>query len=218
MNIQENVRKIRAELDEINSSARIVAATKTRTLDEIRQCMETGLCLAAGENRVQELTAKYTPEFRWDFIGQLQTNKVKYVVGKAELIHGFDRIALAEALQKECEKKNTRQKVLVEINTGEEENKGGIFLGDLDRFLDETSAFDRIEVVGLMAVAPVFYSEDMLKKAFTDTYEAFFRRKSDVFKELSMGMSGDYKIAAACGATIVRPGTAIFGARSYQQL
>lgn len=215
MSISENVRKIREELDKINPLTRIVAATKTRNPEEIKECMETGFCLAAGENRVQELTEKYTTEFRWDFIGRLQTNKVKYVVGKAELIHSFDRIGLAEALQKECVKKNTVQKVLVEINTGEEENKGGIFLGDLDEFLDETAAFDRIEVAGLMAVAPAFYSEDMLKKVFSDTYEAFFRRKSATFNELSMGMSGDYKIAAACGATIVRPGTAIFGARSY---
>lgn len=214
--IQENVIEIRKKLNEVNPSTGILAATKTRTIEEIRDCLSTGLVLGAGENKVQELRDKYTPDFRWDFIGQLQTNKVKYVVGKAELIHSMDRISLAEEIQKECRKKSVRQKVLIEINTGNEESKGGISLSNLDAFLEELQRFDLISVVGLMAVAPVFYTSDELKKTFDGVYEAFFKRKSATFDTLSMGMSNDYLIAAECGANLVRPGRAIFGERQYK--
>lgn len=213
--IQDNVRRIREELDAVSQNVAIVAATKMRTIEEIRSCMETGLVLAAGENRVQELTEKYTSDFRWDFIGRLQTNKVKYIVDKATLIHSMDRVGLAEVVQKECVKHDKKQDVLIEINTGEEEAKGGIFLRDLDAFLQEMAKFDRIVVKGLMAVAPVTYGEDELKKTFESVYEEFFKRKNGTFDTLSMGMSGDYLIAAKCGATMVRPGRAIFGERSY---
>lgn len=216
MDIAENVRKIRKELDRVNKATRIVAATKTRNYEAVKACMDTGLVLAAGENRVQELMEKYTEEFRWDFIGRLQTNKVKYIVGKVELIHSLDREELAEAVQKECSKHNFRQKMLIEINTGEEESKGGIKIEELDNFLDSVAKYDKIEVNGLMAVVPIFYTEEMLRKTYERVYEAYFKRKSEIFKELSMGMSGDYLIAAESGATIVRPGTAIFGERSYK--
>ena len=213
--IEDNVRRIREELDSVNKRVQIVAATKTRTIDEIRTCMQTGLVAAAGENRVQELTEKYDPSFRWDFIGRLQTNKVKYIIEKATLIHSLDRVGLAETIQKECVKHVKKQDVLIEINTGEEEAKGGIFLRDLDAFLEEIACFDRIVVRGLMAVAPVYYTENELRKTFDTVFNAFDVRKNDVFDTLSMGMSGDYLIAAKCGATMVRPGRAIFGERSY---
>lgn len=216
MDIAENVRKIRKELDRVNKATRIVAATKTRNYETVKACMDTGLVLAAGENRVQELMEKYTEEFRWDFIGRLQTNKVKYIVGKVELIHSLDREELAEAVQKECSKHNFRQKMLIEINTGEEESKGGIKIEELDNFLDSVAKYDKIEINGLMAVVPIYYTEEMLRKTYEWVYEAYFKRKSEIFKELSMGMSGDYLIAAESGATIVRPGTAIFGERSYK--
>lgn len=216
MDIAENVRKIRKELDRVNKATRIVAATKTRNYEAVKACMDTGLVLAAGENRVQELMEKYTEEFRWDFIGRLQTNKVKYIVGKVELIHSLDREELAEAVQKECIKHNFRQKMLIEINTGEEESKGGIKIEELDNFLDSVAKYDKIEINGLMAVVPIYYTEEMLRKTYERVYEAYFKRKSEIFKELSMGMSGDYLIAAESGATIVRPGTAIFGERSYK--
>ena len=215
MTIQENVKNIAEELKKINSSASIIAASKTRSIEEIRACMETGLVLGVGENRVQEFREKFTPDFRWDFIGRLQTNKVKYIVGKADTIHSMDRIALAEEIQRECQKKDVKQKVLIEINSGEEESKGGIRLDELDAFSDELSKFDRIIVSGLMAVAPVFYSEEELEKTFDNVYNAFFKRKTDVFSVLSMGMSNDYLIAAKCGANVVRPGRAIFGERNY---
>ena len=215
MNIRDSVTELRRKLDEINPAVQIVAATKTRTIEEIRECMDTGLCVAAGENRVQELRDKYVPDFRWDMIGRLQTNKVKYVVGRAELIHSLDRLELAEAIDKEAKKHGLIQDVLIEINSGEEESKGGILLADTDAFLDKLSALSNLKVRGLMAVAPVYYSEDQLKKTFTDVYNVFARLKSDDFRYLSMGMSGDCFIAAECGANIVRVGRTIFGERNY---
>ena len=215
MTITERIIEIRKTVDKINPSAEIVAATKTQDITAIRECMGTGSVVAAGENRVQELIGKYTPEFRWDFIGRLQTNKVKYIIGKVDLIHSLDRLSLAEQIEKECKKTGIKQKVLIEINGGEEENKGGINLNDLDSFLDELSAFSHIDVCGLMAVAPVDYTESQLKKVFDGIYEAYFKRKNPVFKYLSMGMSNDYEIALNCGANIIRPGRVIFGERCY---
>ena len=213
--IEQNVREIIEKLKEVNPATKLIAATKTRTQEEIRVCMDTGLVLAAGENRVQELTQKYMPEYRWDFIGQLQTNKVKYIIDKAELIHSVDRTALADVIQKECVKHNKKQKVLVEINTGKELSKGGIDEEDMDAFLDELTRYDRIVVSGLMAVAPVFYTPEETEKAFDSLYELFAKRQNAVFNTLSMGMSNDYLIAAKCGANVVRIGRAIFGERSY---
>ena len=215
MSIRESVTELRKKLDEINPSVQIVAATKTRTIEEIRECMDTGLCVAAGENRVQELRDKFVPDFRWDFIGRLQTNKVKYVVGRAELIHSLDRIELAEAIDKEAKKRGVIQNVLIEINSGEEESKGGILLGETEEFLDKVSAYGNLKVKGLMAVAPAFYSEDLLRKTFTDVYNEFARLKNSEIEYLSMGMSGDCFIAAECGANIVRVGRTIFGERIY---
>ncbi len=215
MSIRESVTELRKKLDEINPSVQIVAATKTRTIEEIRECMNTGLCVAAGENRVQELRDKFVGDFRWDFIGRLQTNKVKYVVGKAELIHSLDRIELAEAIDKEAKKRGVIQNVLIEINSGEEESKGGILLGETEEFLEKVSAYGNLRVKGLMAVAPAFYSEDLLRKTFTEVYNEFSRIKNGEIEYLSMGMSGDCFIAAECGANIVRVGRTIFGERNY---
>lgn len=213
MSIQESVIALRKKLDEIDKRVQIVAATKTRTIEEIRQCMDTGLCLAAGENRVQELREKYVPDFRWDLIGQLQTNKVKYVVGKAALIHSLDRPELAAAIEKEAVKHNIVQDVLVQINSGNEESKAGIELSETDRFLKELSEYKHIRVCGLMAVAPLFYTEEQLRETFSAVHAEFKKREDEVFRYLSMGMSNDCFIAAECGANIVRVGRAIFGER-----
>ncbi len=214
MTIAESVRRLREQIDEVNRDTKIVAATKTRTIEEIRACMETGLCLAAGENRVQELTEKFVPDFRWDFIGQLQTNKVKYVVGKAALIHSLDRMSLAEEIERVSAKRGLVQDVLIEINTGKEESKGGVFLEDVDFFCDRIAPLEHLRVRGLMAVAPQDKSEDELRRLFDGVYEKFFSMKSDVVCELSMGMTNDCLIAASCGATVVRVGRKIFGERN----
>ena len=223
----KTVQDIYAELHSVNPKCRIVAATKTRAIEEIRAVMDTGLVLAAGENRVQEFNEKYTPDFRWDFIGRLQTNKVKYLVGRATLIHSLDRLELAREIERVSANRGVVTEVLVEINSGKEESKGGVFLEDVDRFLDEIAAFSHIKVRGLMAVAPIApqnqdiadaanqNTEDQLKKLFDEVYEKYAKLARGDFDTLSMGMSNDYLIAAACGANVVRLGRALFGERRY---
>ncbi len=217
MDIAANVRKIKAEIEAINPEASIVAATKTMSVAAINECMATGLVDAAGENRVQELTEKYTDAYPWDFIGNLQSNKVKYLVGKVRLIHSLDRISLAETIEREYEKRGLICKALIEINTGNEPNKGGIPLDDVERFIEELNRFSHIEICGLMAVTPLNADENTLGKLFDAAYEKYFKLTTDVFRYLSMGMSNDYLSAVKSGANIVRPGRAIFGARDYKK-
>lgn len=213
METAERIKFIASELRSVNAGCELIAATKTRTIEEIREAMATGLVAAAGENRVQELTEKFTDEFRWDFIGRLQTNKVKYVVGRAALIHSVDRLGLAEAIEKESAKRGLVTNVLVEINAGREESKGGIFLEETERFCERLAVFPHLRVRGMMAVAPIYYNEDESKRAFEEVYGVYRDLKNGDFRYLSMGMSNDYLIAAACGANLVRLGRAIFGER-----
>ena len=215
MDIVDNINGIISEIHAVNPECKLVAATKTQSIDAIRKAMGTGLVLAAGENRVQELTEKYVPEFRWDFIGQLQTNKVKYIIDKVDLIHSVDRLNLAETIEKESSKRRKVTDILMEINSGKEESKGGIYLEDAEKFRDELSAFEHIRLRGIMAVAPAYYTEEELKFTFDSVYEVFHKLKSDDFTYLSMGMSNDYLTAVKSGANLIRLGRAIFGARQY---
>ena len=217
MEIAENIRTIAEKIHSINPDCRIVAATKTRTLEEIRKAMDTGLILAAGENRVQELIEKFVPDFRWDFIGVLQTNKVKYIIDKVALIHSMDRLSLAEAVEKESAKHGKITDVLIEINSGKEETKSGIYLEDAEKFSEQLSVYPHIRVCGMMAVAPLYYGQDELRRTFDEVYSTYARLKSDVFRYLSMGMSNDYLTAVECGANLVRLGRAIFGERRVLQ-
>lgn len=211
--ITENIYKLRAEVDGINPACEIVAATKTRSLTEIKEVASTGFISAAGENRAQELVEKYDDGLVWDFIGRLQTNKVKYIVGKVRLIHSLDRMSLAEAIEKESVKKNVISDVLIEINTGREENKGGIFLEDAESFYEKLSVFPHIKVRGLMAVAEKKDGQS-LREVFDEVYKTFDRMRSEDFRYLSMGMSNDYVAALESGSNMIRPGRIIFGERA----
>ncbi len=213
MNIIENINVIVDNINKYNAGAKLVAATKTRSIEEIFTALSSGKILAAGENRVQELLDKFDKSIRWDFIGQLQTNKVKYIVDKVELIHSVDRINLAQVIDKEASKINKVQDILIEINSGKEETKGGIYLENAVSFLEELSCFSHIRVRGIMAVAPIFYSKDELRKTFDEVYNVYQRIKSKDFCYLSMGMSNDYVEALKSGANLIRLGRAIFGER-----
>lgn len=215
MGIEENVKRIFEEVTKINKDVEIVAATKTRTIEEIRTCINTGLVVAAGENKVQELLSKYVDDFKWDFIGQLQTNKVKYIIDKVRLIQSLDRESLAQTIEKECIKHSKIQECLIEINTGSEESKGGIELSELDNYIDIFAKYEHIKIAGLMAVAPAELTEEELKRLFDGVYNEFSKRKNAQFRYLSMGMSNDYLTAVKSGANIIRPGRSIFGARIY---
>lgn len=214
MNIYDNLSVVLDNINKYNKDAQLVAATKMQPIERIAEVIQTGKVLAAGENRVQELLSKYDRSFRWDFIGQLQTNKVKYIVDKVELIHSVDRINLADVINKESAKIDKVQDILIEINAGKEEAKGGIFLEDTTKFLEEICAFPNIRVRGMMAVVPLYYEGDILKNTFDSVYKVFANLQNKEFCYLSMGMSNDYVQALQSGANLIRVGRAIFGERA----
>jgi pyridoxal phosphate enzyme (YggS family) len=213
MSIRSNIIEIAQSIDKCNKEVELVAATKTQSIDAINSAMSTQLIAAAGENRVQEFLTKYESSLTWDFIGQLQTNKVKYIIDKVRLIHSVDRYNLAQTIDKEAKKINKKQDILVQINSGKEETKSGIYLENIDAFLEEISSFENIQIRGIMAVAPLYYNEEELKLTFDKVYAKYSLLKTDSFNYLSMGMSNDYLIAVNSGANLIRLGRAIFGER-----
>ena len=177
-----------------------------------------------GESRVQELLPKYEAlpkDIRWHFIGHLQTNKVKQVVGKVDLIQSVDRLKLLQCIQEEARKQNIIQDILLEINVGEEESKSGFGIVDILPLVEKISDFPNVRLRGLMAIPPICENPGDNDKFFLEirnlavdiTAKKYDNVSVDI---LSMGMSGDYADAIACGSTMIRVGTAIFGARNYQ--
>ncbi|MCL2630664.1 MAG: YggS family pyridoxal phosphate-dependent enzyme [Firmicutes bacterium] len=193
----------------------IVGASKTRSISEIRNLYETGHISAFGENRVQEFLEKYDSAFTWDFIGQLQTNKVKYIIDKVRLIHSVDRESLLKEIDLRAGKIGKVQKILIEINSGNEESKGGISVKDGEAFAKTVEGYKNISLAGVMAVAPLDISKEELKTLFMPVHELFIKLKSQypTVKYLSMGMSSDYEVAIECGSNMVRLGTVLFGDR-----
>ena len=202
--------------DSVPDEVTIVAASKTQSIDRILNLASAYPDLIFGENRVQELVDKYTPSLKWHLIGQLQTNKVKYIIDKVECIQSLDRMSLALEIEKCAEKKDIVMPCLIEINIGGEQAKGGLKIEDTGEFLKQLEALERVKPVGLMTVAPISDDEGYLKECFLKMKDAYDKFK-DVygFKYLSMGMSSDYKIAVECGSNMVRLGRTIFGDRLY---
>lgn len=212
-NFVANVDRIFKEIEGFD--VEVVAATKTRTIEEIRCVIDNTPIKVAGENRVQELIAKYDQDLTWDFIGQLQTNKVKYVIDKVRLIHSVDRLELLQTIDKEAKKHGLIKDILIEVNTAKEESKGGLFLEDVMSFADTVKGFEGVRLAGIMAVAPLYYEAGELEKCFKGAYGAYeeLKKYHVSVKCLSMGMSNDYPIAVRCGANLVRIGRGIFGER-----
>ena len=177
-----------------------------------------------GENRVQELTAKLE-EHAYDgapvhFIGRLQTNKVKQVVGKVSLIQSVDRLNLLAALQKEAARQGIRQDILLEINIGLEESKGGFRPDEIHGILEKMEEFPNLRVRGLMAIPPISEKNGdnikFFRKMFQLSVDITGKKYDNVSVDfLSMGMSDDFEDAIACGSTMIRVGSAIFGPRNY---
>lgn len=199
---------------------RLIGVTKFHPIEDIEPAISAGL-KSVGENRVQELLEKldYFNSHALDvnLIGQLQTNKVKYVIGKVSLIQSMDRLELAREVDKRARAASLIQDVLVEVNIGGEEQKGGIPAEQLPDFLLTLSELPGIRVKGLMCIPPAV-GEREARGYFSQMRKLFFDLKSQQLpniemEQLSMGMSGDYKAAILEGATMVRVGTAIFGAR-----
>ena len=230
MSIAENVARIKEEMARAAIAAgrdpkdiQLCAATKMNDAQAVREAISAGVD-CCGENRVQELTAKQAQN-AYDgvpvhFIGHLQTNKVKQVVGKVSLIQSVDSLRLLDAISKEASKQGICQDVLLEINIGNEESKSGFSPEEMDSILEQMGNFPAIRVRGLMAIPPICQNSTGNHKFFQKMYnlsvDIMAKKYDNVCVEvLSLGMSDDFADAIACGSTMIRVGTAIFGARDY---
>ncbi len=219
--IEENVKKLLEEIPAYNAygeKVTLVAAVKLQTADSINRAVRGGIT-DIGDNHVQEFRDKYAlieGKPRRHFIGRLQTNKIKYLLGKVDLYHSVDRYGLAEELSKKSEKAGVTSNVLIQINIGNEETKGGFPLEEAEEAFKTISALPALNVEGLMAMLPATGNETLLRglaRAMRKKYDELNSNGAS-FKYLSMGMSGDFKLCVEEGGNMIRLGTAIFGKRS----
>ncbi|WP_044914834.1 YggS family pyridoxal phosphate-dependent enzyme [Butyrivibrio sp. WCE2006] len=229
MSIKENLqiveKNIQAACDRAGrdrNSVTLIAVSKTKPVSDIRECMECEITVY-GENKVQEIrdkTEEIKEPLHWHMIGHLQTNKVKYLPGKVDMIHSVDKISLAEEIEKQAAKNDIVMDVLCEVNMAGEDTKFGLTPEETPEFVRTIAKFPHVRVRGLMTIAP--YTDD------PETNRVYFRGLRELLgllKEeniegtqldtLSMGMTGDYEVAIEEGATFVRVGTGIFGERDY---
>ena len=232
MSIAENIAAIRAQIDQAAIAAGrdpkdilLCAATKMNGADAVRQAVAAGVD-CCGENRVQELTQKLSEDAYVGapvhFIGHLQTNKVRQVVGKVDLIQSVDRLKLLECINAEAEKLGIIQDILLEINIGAEESKSGFAPEDILPLLENIGTFPFVHVRGLMAIPPICEKKGDNNKFFVEicnlAVDIRQKKYDNVSMDImSMGMSDDFADAIACGSTMIRVGTAIFGARDYNK-
>lgn len=219
--ITENVQKIKAEIAGGNAYGErvmLVAAIKMQTADAVNQAIAAGVD-AVAENKPQEFRDKnalIAPCPR-HFIGHLQTNKVKYLVGEVELFHSCDRDGLAEEIAKQSLKKGVVSNVLVQVNIGNEESKGGYDYGETAKAVERLSKLQGLRVRGLMAMLPDSDDENLLRtlaKKMRTLFDAL-KKENGEMEYLSMGMSGDYRLCVEEGSNMIRLGSTIFGAREY---
>ena len=229
MSLEENIARVKANMARAALEAgrdpaeiTLVAATKVQTSDTIRAAIAAGITIC-GENRVQELTA-HLDDYAYDgakihFIGHLQTNKVRFVVGRVDLIESVDSPRLLEAIERQAEKLNLVQDVLLEVNIGREESKGGCLPEDLPALARQAMDLPHVRLRGLMAIPPVAAEPGANRSFFAATRQLYVDIRRQIGDNetdidcLSMGMSGDYEDAIREGATLVRVGTALFGPR-----
>jgi len=229
--IKKNLETVRAQISEAAESVGrdgddviLVAVSKTRTPEEINTAIDAGTT-DIGENKVQEIMEKYDDikPVRWHLIGHLQTNKVKYIIDKVDMIHSVDSIKLAKEIDKRAKAHGKTMDILVQINPAEEESKFGVTIegaGDLVREILENC--ENIRIRGLMSVAPIAEDPRDVKPLF-DGVKAKYDELAQIddpkldFKYLSMGMSHDFAVAIEAGSNLVRVGSAIFGERDYVQ-
>ncbi len=219
--VRQRIENAAAKVGRDPSEIRLVAVTKRVEAKRVIKALELGID-TFGENYAQEfrdkskvLEQEVDKEIKWHFIGQLQKNKVKYLVGKVELIHSLDSLSVAKEIDKRAESLGIKTPVLIEVDTGGEQSKGGVIPALLEGFLNELSSLSAIGVQGLMTMPPYFDNVEMARPYFIrlrglrdDLLPSFPN-----LKQLSMGMSGDFEVAIEEGATIVRVGSAIFGER-----
>lgn len=221
--VEENIAAACARVGRKREEVTLIAVSKTKPLEAVEDVFDLGI-LEFGENKVQELVDKYErikSPVHWHMIGHLQTNKVKYLVDKVALIHSVDSLKLAAQIQKEAEKKNVVVKILVEVNIAGEETKFGVKGEETLSFIQEIAKFPNIRVCGLMTSAPFVEDPEEDRIHFRNLRQLFVDIKEKNIDNidmqiLSMGMTNDYQVAIEEGATMVRIGTAIFGARQYK--
>lgn len=229
MSVQENIQAVRSQIDQAAMAAgrdpaevTLVAATKVQSSETIREAIQAGITVC-GENRVQEFNAHWADQAyegaQVHFIGHLQKNKVKYLVGKVSLIESVDSEELLRAIDQRAQKLGVVQDILIEVNIGQEESKSGVSPEKAKELVALAAEFPGVNPRGLMAIPPVAEISGGNSRYFAEMYQLFVDIKGKTYDNkvsidcLSMGMSGDFADAIAHGSTQVRIGTALFGAR-----
>lgn len=220
--VQENIRKACERAGRDVSEVTLIAVSKTKPVSMIQECIDNRITVF-GENKAQELSDKLKQldmPLDWHFIGHLQRNKVKYVVGNVKLIHSVDSLRLAQAVNDEAAKKNIICDILMEVNVANEESKFGITREKAAEFASEISSLPNIRLRGLMTIAPYVENPEENRLYFRLLRNLLIDINSKNIDNinmdiLSMGMTGDYEVAIEEGATMVRVGTGIFGSRYY---
>lgn len=220
--VEQHIQEACARCGRARESVTLIAVSKTKPVSMIREIYDLGQ-RAFGENRPQELRDKYEElpqDTQWHMIGHLQKNKIKYVVGRAVLIHSIDSIDLAEAVSREAVRKNCTVPVLIEVNVAGEDTKFGVSPAQAEELVRRTAALPGLRVEGLMTIAPFVADPEENRPVFRKLRQLSVDIASEnidnVFMNvLSMGMTNDYETAIEEGATMVRVGTGIFGEREY---
>lgn len=222
--VEENIRAACERAGRSREDVTLISVSKTKPVEMIEEAYRLGK-REFGENKAQEMKEKFEVlpgDIRWHFIGHLQTNKVKYVVGRACLIHSVDSLRLAEAIEKESGKRNVISQILVEVNVAGEESKFGLKFEETVALVQQIARLPHVHIQGLMTIAPYVENPEENRGIFRKLRELSVdigdKNIDNVsMGVLSMGMTGDYQVAIEEGATYVRVGTGIFGERNYHQ-
>ena len=230
MSIAENLKRVRERIANAAQKAgrspeeiKLICVTKNFGVEDMAAALACGVT-AVGENRVQELCDKYDKVHpkEWHLIGHLQTNKVKYIIDKVDLIQSVDSLHVLEEIEKQAAKKGAVANILLQVNTSGEETKFGASVEDTYALAEAASGMAHIKVRGLMTIAPLYVKNMTTMLHFDNTRKLYIDIKQKKYDNismdfLSMGMSGDFEEAIACGSNMVRIGSAIFGKRDYSQ-
>ena len=216
MSIEQQILNIK---NEILNKADLIAVSKTRTIQEIKQAYNSGQ-LKFGENRVQEIVdkqSKLPDNIEWHMIGHLQKNKVKYIAGFIKLIHSLDRISLAKEIDRQAKKEDRIIDCLIQIKISKEDSKFGLKIEDFTDFYKNMETFKNLNVIGLMGMATFTSDIEVIGEEFKVIKRIYDNVASidPKFRVLSIGMSDDYNIAIENGSTMIRVGSKIFGKRNY---
>lgn len=222
--VEENICAACAKAGRDRKEVTLIAVSKTKPVDMLRTVYDQGI-REFGENKVQEMCDKIDvlpQDIRWHMIGHLQTNKVKYIVGKTALIHSVDSLRLAQEIEKQAAKKNVKVSVLIEVNIAEEDSKFGIHKEEAIALVRQIAQLEHLQIEGLMTIAPFVENAEDNRLFFREIHQLSVDIKEQNIDNvhmdiLSMGMTGDYMVAIEEGATMVRVGTGIFGERNYNK-